>query len=253
MYRNILKIVLPLLLSVLFSCTSQKKLVYFQGTIPQLKESDIYKLRIYPGDILSINIFTINAEAYPYLAVPADKPSSDNRSAYEKGYVVNEKGEVKLPLIGSVLLTGKTMGEATQILEAKFKEFMEDPIVTVKKLNFKITVLGEVNRPGTYQILNEHATLPEVLGMAGDLSVYGDRQKVRIIREENQQTKDFFIDMTDASSLSAEIYYLHPDDIIYVQPLKRRAFQNISPSVTIFTSIVTTAVIALTFIITQTK
>ena len=253
MYRNILKIVLPLLLSVLFSCTSQKKLVYFQGTIPQLKESDIYKLRIYPGDILSINIFTINAEAYPYLAVPADKPSSDNRSAYEKGYVVNEKGEVKLPLIGSVLLTGKTMSEATQILEAKFKEFMEDPIVTVKKLNFKITVLGEVNRPGTYQILNEHATLPEVLGMAGDLSVYGDRQKVRIIREENQQTKDFFIDMTDASSLSAEIYYLHPDDIIYVQPLKRRAFQNISPSVTIFTSIVTTAVIALTFIITQTK
>lgn len=253
MYRNILKIVLPLLLSVLFSCTSQKKLVYFQGTIPQLKESDIYKLRIYPGDILSINIFTINAEAYPYLAVPADKPSSDNRSAYEKGYIVNDKGEVKLPLIGSVLLTGKTMSEATQILEAKFKEFMEDPIVTVKKLNFKITVLGEVNRPGTYQILNEHATLPEVLGMAGDLSVYGDRQKVRIIREENQQTKDFFIDMTDASSLSAEIYYLHPDDIIYVQPLKRRAFQNISPSVTIFTSIVTTAVIALTFIITQTK
>lgn len=253
MYRNILKIVLPLLLSVLFSCTSQKKLVYFQGNIPQLKESDIYKLRIYPGDILSINIFTINAEAYPYLAVPADKPSSDNRSAYEKGYIVNDKGEVKLPLIGSVLLTGKTMSEATQILEAKFKEFMEDPIVTVKKLNFKITVLGEVNRPGTYQILNEHATLPEVLGMAGDLSVYGDRQKVRIIREENQQTKDFFIDMTDASSLSAEIYYLHPDDIIYVQPLKRRAFQNISPSVTIFTSIVTTAVIALTFIITQTK
>ncbi|MBL0065738.1 MAG: polysaccharide biosynthesis/export family protein [Bacteroidetes bacterium] len=253
MYRNILKIVLPLLLSVLFSCTSQKKLVYFQGNIPQLKESDIYKLRIYPGDILSINIFTINAEAYPYLAVPADKPSSDNRSAYEKGYIVNEKGEVKLPLIGSVLLTGKTMSEATQILEGKFKEFMEDPIVTVKKLNFKVTVLGEVNRPGTYPILNEHATLPEVLGMAGDLSVYGDRQKVRIIREENQQTKDFFIDMTNASSLSAETYYLHPDDIIYVQPLKRRAFQNISPSVTIFTSIVTTAVIALTFIITQTK
>jgi len=105
MYRNILKIVLPLLLSVLFSCTSQKKLVYFQGNIPQLKESDIYKLRIYPGDILSINIFTINAEAYPYLAVPADKPSSDNRSAYEKGYIVNENGEVKLPLIGSVLLS----------------------------------------------------------------------------------------------------------------------------------------------------
>jgi polysaccharide export outer membrane protein len=130
---------------------------------------------------------------------------------------------------------------------------MEDPIVTVKKLNFKVTVLGEVNRPGTYPILNEHATLPEVLGMAGDLTIYGDRTKVRIIREENQQTKDFFLDLTKGETLTADTYFLHPDDIIYIQPLKRRAFQNISPSVTIFTSVITTAVIALTFILTQTK
>lgn len=253
MYRYTLHIFLIIAISVLAGCTSQKKLIYFQGAIPSLKESDAYKLRIYPGDIVSINVFTINTEAYPYLSVPADKPSSDNRSAYEKGYVVNERGEVKLPLVGSVTLTGKTISEATQLLEQKFKDFMEDPIVTLKKLNFKVTVLGEVNRPGTYPILNEHVTLPEVLGMAGDLSIYGDRQHVRIIREENQQTKDFYLDLSSAASLSAETYYLHPDDIVYVQPLKRRAFQNISPSVTIFTSIVTTAVIALTFIITQTK
>ena len=184
--------------------------------------------------------------------MPADKPSSDNRSPYEKGYVVNEQGEVKLPLIGAILLTGKTINEATQALETKFREYMEDPIVTVKKLNFKVTVLGEVNRPGTYPILNEHATLPEVLGMAGDLTIYGDRTKVRIIREENQQTKDFFLDLTKGETLTADTYFPHPDDIIYIQPLKRRAFQNISPSVTIFTSVITTAVIALTFILTQT-
>ena len=253
MYRNILKLFSLLSISVLFSCSSQKNLIYFQGNIPVLKESEGYKLRIYPGDILSINIFTINAEAYPYLAVPADKPSSDNRSPYEKGYVVNEHGEVKLPLIGAILLTGKTINEATQALETKFREYMEDPIVTVKKLNFKVTVLGEVNRPGTYPIMNEHATLPEVLGMAGDLTIYGDRTKVRIIREENQQTKDFFLDLTKGETLTADTYFLHPDDIIYIQPLKRRAFQNISPSVTIFTSVITTAVIALTFILTQTK
>ena len=89
--------------------------------------------------------------------------------------------------------------------------------------------------------------------MAGDLTIYGDRTKVRIIREENQQTKDFFLDLTKGETLTADTYFLHPDDIIYIQPLKRRAFQNISPSVTIFTSVITTAVIALTFILTQTK
>lgn len=253
MHRYVLNLFSLLFICVLFSCTSQKKLIYFQGNIPALKTAEAYTLRIYPGDILSVNIFTINAEAYPYLSVPADKPSSDTRSAYEKGYVVNEAGEVKLPLVGAVQLSGKTIGEATQTLEQKYREFMEDPIVTIKKLNFKITVLGEVNRPGTYPILNERATLPEVLGMAGDLTIFGDRKMVRIIREENLQTKDFFIDLTSSSALTAETYYLHPDDIIYVQPMKRRAFQSISPSVTIFTSIVTTAVIALTFIITQTK
>lgn len=253
MFRNIL-ISLALLLALAFTaCTPQRKLVYFQGNIPSLSEAEKYKLRIYPGDILSINIFTINAEAYPYLAVAPDKPMSDTRSAYEKGYVVNENGEVKLPLIGLISLSGKTIAEATQALETKFRDFIEEPIVTVKKLNFKVTVLGEVNRPGTYPILNEKATLPEVLGMAGDLSVFGDRSKVRIIREENNQTRDFFVDLTSSASLAPEVYFLHPDDIVYVQPVKRRAFQNISPSVTIFTSIITTAVVAVSFIITQTK
>ena len=235
------------------ACTPQRKLVYFQGKLPAITETEKFKLKIYAGDILSINIFTTNIEAYPYLAAQADRPVSDTRSPYEKGYVVNERGEIHLPLIGAVQLNGMTMMEATDVIEKKFRDFMIDPIVTVKKLNFKITVLGEVNKPGTYPILAEKATLPEVLGLAGDLSQFGDRQHVRIIRQENNQSNDFFVDLTDPKALSAESYFLHPDDIVYVQPVKRRAFQNISPSVTIFTSIVTTALIALTFIITTSK
>jgi polysaccharide export outer membrane protein len=232
---------------------SQKKVVYFQGEIPPLNTDSIYRIRIYAGDLLSINVFTINYEAYPYLSPTTDHSSSDIRSAYEKGYVVNENGEIKLPLIGTVLLKGLTISEATRLIEEKFREFIQDPIVTLKKLNFKITILGEVNRPGTYQIMNEKASLPEALGLAGDLSQFADRKALRIIREENMQRKDFFVDLTKASSLSSETYYLHPDDIIYVQPVKRRAFQNINPSVTLFTSILTSAVVVMTFILTSTK
>lgn len=249
-----LGIILLLSVSLLLgACSSQKKVIYFQGEIPSMNEADKYRLKIFPGDILSVNIFTINAEAYPYFSVSMDRPMSDTRSAYEKGIIVNDSGQIKLPLIGSLQIGGLTISEGTRLIESKLTSYIDNPIVTLKKLNFKITVLGEVNKPGTYPILNERVTLPEALGLAGDISQFGDRQKLRIIREEANETKDYFVDLTSANSIRPEIYYLHPDDIIYVQPVKRRAFQNITPGVTIFTSIITTAVIALTFILTQTK
>lgn len=247
------RIIVFFFILVFGACTSQKKLIYFQGEIPSLNKDSLYKVHIYPGDILSINIFTINNEAYPYLSLPTNQSASDIRSAYEKGYIVNEKGEVKLPLIGSVLLEGLTIFEATFMIEKKFKEFIEDPIIAIKKLNFKITVLGEVNKPGTYFISNEKVTLPEILGLAGDLSQFADKENLRIIRDENGKRSDFFVNLTDSKSLSASSYFLHPDDILYVSPLRRRAFQNITPSVTVFTSILTTAVVVLTFLYVTTK
>ncbi|MBL0034138.1 MAG: polysaccharide biosynthesis/export family protein [Bacteroidetes bacterium] len=148
----------------------------FSRCYSKLQQDASSKLRIYPNDILGINIFTINAEAYPYLSTGIDKAVSDNRSAYEKGFVVNENGELKLPLIGTVNLTGLTIAEAVTLLETKFKEFIDEPIVTIKKLNFKVTILGEVNKPGTYPISNESYNSRST-GLGGDLSTYGDRKK----------------------------------------------------------------------------
>jgi polysaccharide biosynthesis/export protein len=236
-----------------YGCSSQKKLSYFQGNIPVFPEDSVYRTKIFPGDILAISVFTINAEAFPFLSSSSEKPVSDTRSAYEKGYVVNEAGDVKLPLAGVVNLNGLSTPQAVKVIEEKFKVYIEDPVITVKKLNFKVTVLGEVNRPGTYTILNEQVTLPELLGMAGDLSQFSDRKNIRIIRSENNVRGDFTVDLTNSSSFTASTWYLHPDDIIYIQPVKRRAFQNISPTVTVFTSILTTAVVLMTFIITASK
>ncbi len=235
------------------ACTSQKKLIYFQGEIPPLHADSLYKPYIYSGDILSINVFTINNEAFPYFSIQKEQSAFDNRSAYEKGFLVNEAGAVKLPLIGSVILNGLTITQAIILIEQKLQYFITEPIVTIKKLNFKITVLGEVNKPGTYIISNEMVTLPEVLGLAGDLTQFANKENLRIIRNENGKRSDFIINLTQAKSLTASAYYLHPDDILYVAPLRRRAFQNITPSVTVFTSILTTAVVVLTFLYVTTK
>jgi polysaccharide biosynthesis/export protein len=231
------------------ACTPQEKIVYFQGQIPPSTPDSTYKVRIYPGDILSINIFTINIEAYPYLSMPNEKNFSDNRSPYEKGYVVNEKGQVKLPLIDTVSLNGMTISEAIIEVENRFRAYIKDPIVTIKKLSFKVTLLGEVNKPGVYSVMNEKISLPEALGLAGDLASYGDRERIRIIREEHGTKKDIYVNLTDASSLTNEKYYLHPDDIIYVPPLPKKAYQNTYPSVALITSLITTTVVVLTFIV----
>ena len=244
------RIVIIFAFLIFCGCTSQKNLIYWQGAIPPLSKDSIFILRIHPGDILSINVFTINAEAYPYLSIPNERTSTDNRSAYEKGYIVNDSSLIKLPLIGAVNLNNLTIGEATKYIENKFKVFIDEPIVTIKKLNYKITVLGEVNKPGTYSVMNEKITLPEALGIAGDLTQFGDRKTVRIIRDEDGVRKDFLVDLTDPNSLLPSFYYIHPDDVIYVQSLKHRSFQVIGPEVLVITSILTTAAVILTLILT---
>jgi polysaccharide export outer membrane protein len=234
-------------------CVPQKEVVYFQGNIPALAQADTFQLRIFKGDILSINVFTTHTDAYPYLAAPADRPASDTRSVYERGYVVRDSGIVTLPLVGNVNVDGLTLKEASQLIEDRFKEYINDPIITLKKLNFKVTVLGEVNKPGLYTIMNERATLPEVLGMAGDLTQLADRTNLRLIRSENGVSNDFTIDLTQSSSLTTSVYFLHPDDIIYVSPTRKRALQNTSPSIIVFTSILTTAAVLITAFVAVTR
>ena len=125
---NRIRIIIFFFIILFGACTSQKKLIYFQGEIPILLSDSLYKPYIFSGDILSINVFTINNEAYPYFSIPKDQSVTDNRSAYEKGYLVNEAGEVKLPLIGSVILKGLTINQAINRIEQKLQYFIQEPI-----------------------------------------------------------------------------------------------------------------------------
>lgn len=237
----------------LSGCVPQRNMVYFQGQLPELPPSSAFQLRIGTGDLLSVNVFTTNTEAYPYFSPPGDRNFGDSRSAYEKGIVVSDSGTIELPLIGIVHLEGMTLSEASQRIRQQYSSLFNDPVVTVKKLDFRITVLGEVNRPGLYTIADERVTLPELLGMAGDITQFGDRTCIRIIRSEKGKTADFTVNLTDASSLTAAAYYLHPDDILYVTPVRRRALQNASNPILLFTSILTTAAVLITAMVAVNK
>lgn len=248
---NFQKIVFIVFIGFLCSCVSQKKTVYLQdsNSAPTSGKMPDFVLKIKSNDILSIQVFTVNTEAFPGIASTVDKQVIDNRSPYEKGIIVDVDGNVELPLINKVHLADLSITEARDLLVAKFEQFMDAPIVVVKKLSFKVTILGEVNKPGLFYVSNEKITLLEALGMAGDLNIYGDRQEIKVIRQTPEGYKELKVDLTTKAALNTEVAYLYPDDVIYVKPIKRRNTLTISPTVAVVTSILATLTLMMALIL----
>jgi polysaccharide export outer membrane protein len=250
------RICLYLLSSFLFlGCTSQKKVVYLQtgpgsvttGTIPE------FVLTIAPGDILSIQVFTVNTEAFPGIASTVDKQVIDNRSAYEKGFVVDREGNIELPLIGKVKMSGLSIAHARDTLVRRFEVYMDAPVVLLKKLSYKFTILGEVNKPGLYYIPNEKLSFLEALGMAGDLTYFADRREIKVVRQVPGGYREIIVDLTTKSVLNSDIAYVYPDDVIYIKPVKRRGVSTISPTVAVVTSILATLTLIVSVVLRETE
>jgi len=236
----------------LAACTPQKKIIYFQdkeGSTP-VAQADTFQLRIYPEDIIQVQLFTVNPDAMPGLSSSFDRQPIDNRSAYEKGFVVDKNGNLDIPLIGTVPVGGLTLFDAKQEIIKRFKEFIDDPIVVVKKLSFKVTILGEVVKPGLYYIPNEKMSVVEALGMAGDLTRYGDRTEIQIFRRgEDGKTRELTLDLTGKAVFGGEVKYVEQDDVIYVKPIKRKALADVNPALVVFSSIISTTAIVITLLI----
>jgi polysaccharide export outer membrane protein len=233
----------------LMACTPQKEIVYFQNFDNNRSEAPPFELKIYPEDILTVQLFTINPEALPGLSATFDRNIVDNRTFYEKGFIVDRDGYLNLPLAGRIKVGGLTLMAARDSITRRFEQFIDDPVVVVKKLSFKITILGEVNKPGLYYIPNEKITFAEALGMAGDLTNYGDRTDIRIYRKDPQERlREIKLDLTRADAL-VENRYVYPDDVIYIKPIRRKALANINPALMVITSIISTTVIVISLII----
>lgn len=254
MYRTIQLIVVILFATTMQSCISLKKFTYLQSEESSSSgKSPDFTLRIKPGDILSVQVYTVNAEAFPGVAASTDRQMIDNRSSYEKGIVVDPLGNIEMPLVGKVMVGGLSIAEAKEAVTSQFQSFMDQPVVVLKKLSFKVTILGEVNKPGLYYIPNEKISLLEGIGMAGDLTYYGNRKNIKLIRQTESGYKEILIDITSKQPLDAEVAWLHPDDVLYVQPFRRRGVVTISPTVAVITSIIATLTLISSLILRETN
>ncbi|QHV94074.1 polysaccharide biosynthesis/export family protein [Spirosoma endbachense] len=221
----------------LTSCVSTKHLSYFQqepGKADALTVAARYVPTIQPGDVLSIQVNSLNPEASsffnPYAAFAiADRGPQTNTIASTtplpsiNGYIVDNEGKIEVPMLGKVDVKGKTVTEIKDQLRQSLKEYLKEPTVNVRNQNFRISVMGEVARPSLYTIPNEQITLLEALSLSGDVTIYGRRDNVLLIREENGQRTFTRIDLTRRDLFTSPYYYLHPNDVVYVEPGRARA------------------------------
>ena len=215
----ILLILLSTILILSESCITRKDISYFQDITDSASIQNItksFEAKIAPGDILSIHVSSLSAEASSFFNVIGE--NTDQQVA--NTYLVDAAGNIDMPLIGVVAVGNLTGIEAKSAIKEKLNKYLVDPTVNVRIRNFKVTVLGEVKMPGVYSIPNEKVTLVEALGMAGDLSIFGKRMNVTLIREENGTRKFVKIDLRSKDLFESDYYYLHSNDIIYVEPGK---------------------------------
>lgn len=235
--RYFLASIVALVGFMLCSCGSTKKLIYAQdvsqaSTPTSLALGNYTEPVIQPDDILAININTTDPNATLSInnknGVYANGGTSANGSSNPlAGYLVAKDGNVDIPVLGTVKLAGLTTFEARKTLKAVARKSFENPTVDVRFSNFKITVLGEVNHPAAYIVPNEQVTILDALGYAGDLTIYGRRTNVLLIRK-NPNGNDFSVrlDMTRKEFLNSPYYYLKQNDVLYVEPLKTKVLNN---------------------------
>ncbi|MEE9361035.1 MAG: polysaccharide biosynthesis/export family protein [Cellulophaga sp.] len=217
--RNLFQIVL--VGTLLSSCGSKKDVVYFQdiSDYETIVAKNQFSSKFKVDDLVSINVSTYDPEA--------SAPFNLFRGAAEGGmrpeqvdYLINSTGEINFPVIGKLKIVGLSPEELGILLTKELEDYLKNPIINIRLKNFRVTVLGEVRRPGSYFVPGERITIFEALGLAGDLTIKGMRKNVTVIRDFNGTKVSTKIDLTKKESLSSSVYYLTQNDIVYVEPNK---------------------------------
>jgi polysaccharide export outer membrane protein len=213
-------------LIILTSCSLRRNLVYFSDLSSQGAESHsinaVAEPKIQPNDVLSITISTPSPESNLLFSVSS---TSMNKNGYfeKEGYRVDQQGDVILPIVGRVPLKDLTIPQAQEFLVKTLTTYVKNPIANIQFLNFRITVIGEVNHPSTFNITNEQVNLLEALGMAGDLTVYGKRENILLIREMEGKRSMVRMNLNNRDVLNSPFFYLKQNDVIYVEPDKAKS------------------------------
>lgn len=254
--KKIINLSLLLLVSLfIFSCASKDKIIYYENAEKNISNS-VQKVntRIQPDDLLMIIVSALD----PDLAIPFNLTSTstvmrENQAGVgqqsQQLYLVDGNGKIEFPVIGQINVLNRTKDEVIEELKSKISVYINNPIINVRIMNFKVTVQGEVNKPGVHTITSERLTVTEALSLSGDLTIYGNRNNILIIREENGKRISQRIDLTKTDFISSPFYYLKQNDIVYVEPNKTRVNASaVGPNASIFISIASLVIGILTLI-----
>jgi polysaccharide export outer membrane protein len=230
-YSFSLKIAVAFLFILLVcSCKPRKELVYYQNidSLVSTEKLNSYEIKIQPDDLLMIIVSAEDAEsALPFNLTSVSVPSAIGLSNIGvqqsiQTYLVDSNGVITFPVLGKLPVGGLTRSELLQMLETRISKYIKNPIINIRRMNFKVSVQGEVALPGTYTINSDRVTLIEAISMAKDLTIYGKRDNILIIREVNGVKSYNRVDITKADFINSPFYYLAQNDVVYVEPNKVR-------------------------------
>ena len=261
--KNLISLLIFLIL--LSSCgASKSEIVYFQGLNQKgeiLNSSQLRNLKIKSNDQLSITVTAAEQSAAAPFNLTVMGMNSQG-AAFGGGvqmggnqqmlqsYLVDTDGNIEFPIIGTLQVAGLSRQELQSALKIKISEYVQDPIVNVRILNFQVSVLGEVKGPGTYDINDEYLTIPQALGLAGDLTIYAERSNVLIIRQENDKKVYEYLDLRDPGILNSPYYTLQQNDVVYVEPKSNYINSAYTRNSQVYISVLS-ALISLSILITR--
>ncbi len=242
-------------LLLMASCVPQKEIVYLQDDVEGAylnTEYNVIKNRqvIQAFDEVYIEVVSTDLQGSNFLE---QRQGGSYSTTTPEGlsiisYRVDENGNVNLPVIGKIRVAGKSIEEASDYMESQLEDYLYQPSVKINFVNKSITVIGYINRPGRYYYSSDHINIFQALGMAGDIQEFGNRKNVTVIREENNRTTKTSIDLTSESIFNSPYYYLRSNDVVYIEPLKRRRWGMDSFPYGLFLSSITTLILVLNYI-----
>lgn len=234
MKKNIFIIIIIFLATALFfsSCSRKYKFVYqkkFNVDTTYVYENNFEKFVLKTNDVLHINVITTNVEISKQFMLEKESANMVNNTNgtnfYLTGYTIDENGDIEIPVVGKLHIRDKTFAEARRIIIDSINKILVDVIVNVKLVSFKITVLGEVREPGPIFVFQERVNILEAVARCGGPSDYGDLRKIRIIRETEKGHKIFALNLTKPELLNEDKFYLHPNDILIIDPVPSKTLQ----------------------------
>ena len=240
---------------LLVSCASKKDMIYYQDidTLGSKEKSNSYEIKIQPDDLLLISVYAEDPEIAKSFSMNATAATAAG-GAEGSSYLVDANGFINFPTLGKLKVSGLSRTEVLQLLDDRISKYIKKPIISLRITNFKISVQGEVSDPGSYPIASERITLIEALSLAGDLSVYGKRDNILIIREVDGVKTFNRVDITKSGFMNTPFYYLAQNDVVYVEPNQNKInAAAVNPSIGLVFSVISILITLTTLIITSSN